>query len=754
MLILLIIALCATLIFVIKNLSDVKNTDVSISRNNNYNITEIYDNNNTIISEHKNNVNYSEIPQHTINAFLTIEDKSFFKHNGINYLRIAKATFNNIKSLSFKEGASTITQQLIKNKYLTNEKTLGRKIKEAYLAMKIEKEEPKEKILESYLNTIYYGHGIYGIENASRFYFNKPTSQLTLNESCVLAGLIKSPSYYSPINNYTNCIDRRNLVLEELLKDNLITKEEYENLINEDIQLEISIDNNDTDLYTQFALDEASKIMKMDKNKILQNGYKIYTYQDNLKQQYLDQAISNNKYYQKNEYGNIADSLSIIINNDTYGVSAISGKSEYNLVNFKRQPGSLVKPFLVYTPALENKLINKCSHILDEKVNFNGYSPKNVGNQYYGYISVDDAIAKSLNTPTVKLCNQLGIDKCKEYAIKCGIPLTNNDNGLSIALGGLTEGCTLKEITDAYSVYTNNGNYTKSKFIREIKNCNNTTIYTNLLSSSNVFMPDNAYLTTQSLAYSTKNGTSKKLSIFDYDIAGKTGTVNVKDSNLNTDAYSLAFTTSDTMCVWMGNYSMDNKYHLSGNNNGGTFATEIIKDVFSNLYINNTPEKFTKPDSIVSLPIDYISLANNHQVMLADKMPEKYIKYYDFSINNLPDKHSDILININDDTNLCSTSNSNSIILNFHTHDYYKYNLHRKLKNQDIIIATFNNKNGNQTYIDNNIIYNEDYTYYLEIISEYTHTSITSSPTHNRVKKNYQQLLDEQNNNSYQWIFQ
>jgi hypothetical protein len=268
----------------------------------------------------------------------------------------------------------------------------------------------------------------------------------------MLAGIIQSPSNYSPINNYDKCIKRRNIVLQELLKDKKITNKKYNEIISKKIELTLSKNNNENNinfLYNQFALDEASKILNIDKNKILMSGYKIYTYQNPNIQNTLSNIISNYT-YPKNSNGNYADSLSIIINNNNYGISAVAGKSNYNLVNFRRQPGSLIKPILVYSPALEENIIYPCSKILDEKININGYTPNNVGNKYYGYVKIEDAIGKSLNIPAIKICNILGIEKCKYYAKKCGIQFSPKDKGLAVALGGLTEGCTLKEITDAF----------------------------------------------------------------------------------------------------------------------------------------------------------------------------------------------------------------------------------------------------------------------------------------------------------------
>jgi len=235
-----VIFLTAVLIFVQISINPIKNIDVSLNNNEGL-YSKIYTNNNlptNYTDNIKNEYIYiDEIPDITKQAFISIEDKDFYNHKGLNYKRIAKASINNLKSGTFKEGASTITQQLVKNRFLSNEKTFDRKIKEAYLSKKLENCESKDKILETYLNTIYFGNGAYGIGDASKTFFNKEVKDLNLIESAVLAGCIKSPSNYSPLNNYEKSNERKNLVLKELYKDNKITEEEYNKAIKENIDI-------------------------------------------------------------------------------------------------------------------------------------------------------------------------------------------------------------------------------------------------------------------------------------------------------------------------------------------------------------------------------------------------------------------------------------------------------------------------------------------------------------------------------------
>lgn len=753
----LIFVLSATLIFIKNSIDEVKYININLSTDR-YNYCTFYDkDNNEIEYANKLKNNYTElkdINQNTIDAFISIEDKKFYVHNGLNFKRIAGAMLNNIRSRNFAQGASTITQQLVKNKYLTNDKKISRKIKEAYLTIKMENKESKDKILESYLNTIYYGNGAYGIGEASYKYFNKLPSELNLNESCILAGLVKSPSKYSPINNPNNCKIRRNIVLEEMLEDKKISEEKYNKTINEEIitneQKLIKIDN--LDLYEKCALKEASKILNIDENEILNRGYKIYTYKASRINEKLETIIDDPKYYPQNSYGNITDSLSIILDNSHAGVVAIAGKSDYDLTNFKRQPGSLIKPQIAYTPALENNLIYPCSKILDEKTTFGDYTPKNVSDKYYGYVSIRDAVAKSLNIPAVKLVDELGIDYCKEYVKNCGLDIDESDCGLAIALGGLKNGFTLQNIANSYYPYNNDGNYTKSTYIEKILTSNNMPVYNRLLSYNMYCKASTSYLMTDIMSKTISNSTSKKLSNLPYKVAGKTGTVNVKDTNYNTDAYSLAYTTEHIMCTWFGNYTMQKEFNLEGNNNGGTYATELIKDTFEEIYKDNFPKDFEKPNDIIELEIDSYTLESEHKVVLANNIPDKYKTIEIFDINNAPTTQSNRFSNITAPY-LAYEIKDNTFLLSFEAVDFYNYQLYKvDEKNNKEIIKSISNKNNIISIKDSTITPNKHYKYYLEIKSNYSNDTKKSNIVDIILNKNYNKILDN-NSNSTSWIF-
>lgn len=569
----------------------------------------------------------SSLSQNTKNAFISIEDKDFYHHKGVNYKRIAKAMLNNVKAGRLKEGASTITQQLIKNTQLSSEKTFERKIKEIALAQKLEASYDKDKILELYLNVIYFGNNCYGIESASNYYFSKSAKDLSVEEASLLAGLIKSPAKYSPIKNYDYALQRRNLVLSQMNSDGLLATDEYTRAKQSKIELNInSQKKNRLNSYSQASIDEAEEVLGLPAKQIALKGYKIYTYQNQEKQEALDKALNNCNLD--------CDYSGIVINNKSHYVEAYSGSSNYKILDAKRQPGSTIKPILVYGPALNEDIIYPCSQILDEKTTISDYTPKNVGNVYHGYVSARESLSKSMNIPAVKVLSYLGIEKAKAYAEEMGISFDERDDSYTLALGGMTYGVNIKELAGAYSTFANGGSYTSPKFVFFITDKNNKLVYVNKPQEKQVMREDSSYLITDMLRTCAKSGTAKKLNSLNIDIASKTGTVGKSNSKQNLDAWNVSYTKDQTCGVWLGN--LDNTPISYA---GGNQPTEIVKNYFSTVQDDST---FDKPSTIVERDIDETELNENHRVMLANiYMPERYKKSELFSSLNLPNDISD-----------------------------------------------------------------------------------------------------------------
>lgn len=584
----------------------------------------IYDNDNKLIEEEnsfsKKSTSLRELPPYVYQAFISIEDKDFYKHKGINPKRIVSASINNIKNRSFSQGASTISQQLIKNTHLSSEKTIKRKIKEIILTKKMEKVLSKEDILETYLNVIYFGNNCYGISSASEYYFSKPCSKLSLSEACLLAGMIKSPSKYSPINHEENSIKRRNLVLKEMLKDKKISEIDYQKGISSPISLNISKHKaNKLNSYSESCLDEAQKILHLPAKQIALAGYKIYTYQDKNEQKKLDESLKSVNF-------NDSDYAGMCLDNKSHGITAYIGKSVYKILETKRQPGSCIKPILVYAPALNEDIITPETQILDEKIKIGEYSPENVNKKFSGYTSVRDCVAKSINIPAIKTLSYVGIDKAKRYAQNMGIEFDKKDDNYALALGGMTYGTNLKALCSAYSTFANLGRYSEGKFISYITNDKGDIIYKHTPFEKQVLRADASYLMTDILKHTATEGTAKKLSSLGIEVASKTGTAG--NSKGNFDAWDISYTPSKTIGVWSG--KMDNS---PSNIAGGNQPTEVVK----NFLKGSKNETFEKPNEIVFRDINTIDLENNHTLRLATSdTPQRFRKQCIFSIFNLP----------------------------------------------------------------------------------------------------------------------
>ncbi|MGN0812700.1 MAG: transglycosylase domain-containing protein [Candidatus Coproplasma sp.] len=540
----------------------------------------------------RSNVYVDKLNPQTVNAFIASEDKTFFTHNGINFKRILKASYKNFTSRSFKEGASTITQQLIKNTHLNNDKTLTRKIKEIKLAKQLEKRYTKEEILQMYLNIIYFGHNCYGLENASQFYFGKPAEELNLEQSATIVGLLSSPNNYSPFKNPDKCLQRRNVVLKSMLNCKYIDSSTYENTI----KLPLSAKQNERkNNYSDYV---AEVFTELEDCQIDPYGsyehLNVYTYFDKDIQNAVDNL-------------NFENDTSIIIRSTSGGVSAY--RSTCGLI--KRPIGSTAKPLFVYAPALNENKINLFTKICDEPIDFNGYKPENYDKKYRGYVSVEDAITQSLNVPAVKTLNSLTVNTASRYAKELNVDLTAEDMNLSLALGAMSEGLTIKELCDCYSVFPTEGNYTKSAFIQKICDEKGNCLYKNTNKSNKVFDKSTCSLINRALINATKTGTAKRLAEFSFDVACKTGTCGTKEGN--TDAYALSYTSQHLIGVWAGDKA-NKKLDITG----GKYCCEITKDLLNSIYKHKTVPPLDTKSGVTQIELDKDEYENNNRLLLCD----------------------------------------------------------------------------------------------------------------------------------------
>ncbi len=626
--------------------------------------------------DHRSTVDIDTLPSYLPAAFVNTEDKRFYKHHGFDVIGICRATVKNAKSKRFQEGASTISQQLIKNTHLTLDKTISRKLKEFKLTKQLERRYTKKEILETYLNTIYFGHSCYGIEDAASFYFGKSAKDLDVAESAMLAGLVKSPNNYSPFKNLERAEARRKTVLGLMREQGTIDEKAYKIALNTPLPTTFSQKGDKS--YLHFALQEMDEILEKNGLKPHQK-VEIFTH---FSQRLQDVLIS-----QKSAFN--CDKTYAIINNDTHGIEAFYSTASGQ----KRSPGSLIKPLLVYAPAFEEGLLSPATPLLDEPTNFNGYAPKNYNGNYHGYVSARCAIAKSLNVPAVKTLNALSLEKVSEYARRMNLDIPEGDRTLAFALGGMERGYEFLSLLDGYSTLANAGLYAKSGFIREIRIDGNM-VYTAKNDRRYVYSPETAYLATDTLKTAVTDGTARKLQALPFPVAAKTGTVGVGEKN--TDAYTVAYTSEHTVGVWLGNGN-----YSDVKTTGGGEPCSITASILQKLYSNHRPDDFEKPTQVQEVTIDKYHYDTEQRILLADEnAPLGYKKRELFASKYRPTERSTLFSHPTINTPKVSFS-TNGIELQFteNTPDGYGYKIFRNEQGQSTLvyngkaIAYFQDKN-------------------------------------------------------------
>ena len=547
--------------------------------------------------------NYKQIPldalhDYTYMAFVAVEDKRFFDHGGIDYKRVAGALVNNLKSGSYKEGASTISQQLIKNTHLDNNKNIKRKINEMLLAKELENHYSKKEILEMYVNTIYFGRNAYGIETAANTYFNKSATDLTVSESAVLAGMIKAPNNYAPDKNAEKCKSRRNLVLKLMLEQNIIDSNEYNNAVSCEIYYNPQTIRSEK-TYVYHVMQEACRILNMTPMQLAKSDFVIETYCNQKTQKALYELATADKTATKQ---NVTADLSCVVCNNKGGVEACFLRGEN--AGTKRQVGSAIKPIAVYAPALNERIITQASPVLDEETDFNGYKPTNAGG-YNGWTTIKYAVAKSLNVPAVKTLNALTLPVAEKYLEKMGI---TGEQNLSLALGNASGGMDVFTLAKCYATLANNGQCNDVGFIKNIYS-ERGLIYSRELNEQQVFQASANYLMTDMLINTVNTGTAKQLKNSKYEVAAKTGTVGTSEGN--TDALVAGYTTTNTFVVWYSG-------NMSNDVNGSTAPCTFAKQLLASMYASKQPEKFTPPSTVVQLNVDKDTLYEQQLVLKSD----------------------------------------------------------------------------------------------------------------------------------------
>jgi penicillin-binding protein 1A len=583
-------------------------------------------------------ISMDEVSPSTVNAFVASEDARFYTHKGLDLYRIFGAAWADVKAGGYVQGASTISQQLIKLSHLSSEKTLGRKLEEAVLATKLERSFDKDEIMEMYLNYIYFGGGYYGLEAASLGYFGVHARDLSTAQSAQLAGILKSPTAYAPHLDPDASLKRRNSVLFQMHERGFLNEDEYEAALKEESSLSCALPASSNELIDR-CIEEAISLTGLEREELLTGGYSIYSTLDSDIYETARRLVSDNALFPSEN----AQCAFAVIDSEG-GISAlIGGRGEYDpagldrACDIERQPGSLIKPLVVYAPAIELYGYDPATKILDEKTDFGDYSPRNSDDRYYGLVSLRKAVALSLNIPAVKILSEIGTDSAVSFAKSVGVSFDNEETGLSLALGGFTHGVSPLEMAEAYSTFSNKGVYIKPSGINRIEGPDGSVLYERKLYGQRVMSEESAFLLTSMLESAADEGTGKRLAEAGIPIAAKTGT-SVEENGIR-DAWCAAYTPEITAVVWMGTDSSA-EGSLPSDAVGGNNPAVMLAKLFKAYSSKNGSRDFDIPEGVAECVID-VSDENGEKLYLAsDDTPEEYrVKEY-FAVSDVPTEYS------------------------------------------------------------------------------------------------------------------
>ncbi|MFS1515759.1 transglycosylase domain-containing protein [Bacillus sp. SCS-151] len=529
--------------------------------------------------ENRELVSIQDIPKHVQQAFISVEDERFYNHHGVDLRAIMRALYRDITEGKKVEGGSTITQQLAKNIFLSNEKTWLRKTKEVIIALNLEKKYSKQELLEMYLNQIYFGHGAYGIEAASQLYFNKHVSELTVEQGALLAAIPKAPTNYSPILQPEKSFDRRNLVLSLMERKGYITPEDAVRYQGRTLALDINQMNENMYLlsYIDLVVKEAEERYGLTNNELLKGGYKITVPLDATVQQKAYEFFQDSNNFAGTDEN--VEGAFVLMDNKTGGIIACIGGRNYvqkglNRAIVKRQPGSTFKPIVVYGPALEKEEFDPYSLLVDQLLQYGDYKPHNYNDVYKDKITMYDAIIESANAPAVWALNNLGIDYGKEYLEKAGIPI--KDKGLAMALGGLEEGVSPIDLTKVYRAFAEGGKVIEPHFITKIEDRNNRVIGKFNKEEKRVFSKQTAWYMTRMLEGVVREGTAQ-MGKYSGALAGKTGSTSYEPvEDATKDAWFVGYTPTVVGALWMGYDKTDKSHYLT---KGSSQPTLLFKKI-------------------------------------------------------------------------------------------------------------------------------------------------------------------------------
>ena len=620
---------------------------------------------------------YDEIPVEVRQAIVSIEDKKFEEHHGVDFKAIMRAAFSILRNREITQGGSTITQQLARNVFLTQKRTWQRKVEEIFIALDLEKKYTKHDILEFYLNNVYFGNGYYGIEAAAQGYFRKDAVDLSTSQIAFLCGLPNAPSRYDPRLHLDAAISRRNRVLKNMYQDGILNEADYQASLDEEItikdpkqyyhnymetfvywcatralmevdgfEFEYEFKNNAAKRAYQKRYDAEYELCN---SKLYTGGYRIYTTLDQKIQKKLQQSINEGLKGFKDKAKNgvyKTQGAGVCIDNETGSVVAVVGGRSQKQTGYTlnrafqsyRQPGSSIKPLIVYTPALENGYT--ADTIVDDH-KFDG-GPSNAGNTYHGKIKLSEAVQRSLNTVAWQIFDKLTPKVGISYLYKMNFSnIVKTDETLAASLGGLTNGVSPLEMAKAYATIENDGAYRDPTCIARITKADGTKVWENDHEESVVYSQDSAREMTQILegVFTTSWGTARGLKLGSMPCAGKTGTTNDYK-----DGWFCGFTSYYTTAIWVGNDQPVTIYGLQG----ASYPGHIWQNFMLKVNEGKEPKEFPKP----------VEIKGEIREDISDEDAEKAEKELNSETNSDATTDSSSTTTDNSNTNSGTTDNS------------------------------------------------------------------------------------------------
>lgn len=621
--------------------------------------TIIYDNNNhkagELYAQKGHYTSLKHISNNLPNVILSTEDRNFYHEHGFSVRGFSRAVFLMLKNKLLHRnyisgGGSTLTQQLVKNTYLSQEQTFNRKLKELFMSVQVANVYSKHQILSMYMNRAYFGNGVYGVQDASERYFGCSAAHLSVQDSAVLAGMLTNPGIFNPINHPTLCKERRNMVLDLMAQNHKLTQGQANYYKAKPVQVKNNYVNHDHYKYPYYfdsVISEALNKYGISESDLMNHGYRIYTTMNQKQQKAMQRDFKDKSNFPHNANdGTKVQAASIAMNPHSGGVTALIGGRGKHLfqgydraTQMLRQPGSTIKPLAVYTPALEDGF-SYDSKLSNTPHSYHGYRPLNVDRSTSGSVAAYKALAQSMNVPTVWLLHKIGVDRGYESAKQFGLPVTKRDKNLALGLGGMTKGVSPAQLASAYTAFANNGVRTSPFFIKKIVNASGKVIVDNT-------HPDNTHQVMDPTI--AKEMTSMMLGVFDegtgasakpagYSIAGKTGSTQadrVGDATADRDKWIVGYTPDVVVATWEGFDKTNRGHHLE--NLGGTTIGTLYKTEMQDIIPTTKETSFKVKDADDLSDFDDTKFSSNGWNIFQRKAAQMKVDFGD-GVNTI--KHS------------------------------------------------------------------------------------------------------------------